>query len=149
VDIAEDIAEQIKKDAEAGMPYKELAKKYKLNIKDLSKVIKGEGLKVPPPLGKPTLTEEGLIEYTMALPAQAFWYFDVAKQSGFIKDGNMIFDQWVFECLHRRFTADYGVEIVIQPISTKKANIEAMIKEAVKKQVDEALGKVPEKKEGQ
>jgi len=136
--ITEEIVEQIKKDAEAGMPYPELAKKYKLNIKDLSKVIKGEQFKAPP-LGKATLTEEGLIEYTLMLPAQAFHYFDMAKQF-FIKDDNMIFDQWVFECIHRRFTADYGVEIVMQPITSKKATMEAMIKEAVDKAVDERLG---------
>jgi len=140
--ITEEIAEQIRKDAEAGMPYSELAKKYKLNIKDLSKIIKGEDK--TPPLGKPTLTEEGLIEYTMMLPVQAFHYFDMAKQF-FIKDPNMIFDQWVFECIHRRFASDYGVEIVIQPITSKKATMEAMIKEAVAKEVEERLGKVPQK----
>jgi len=41
--------EQIRKDAEAGMPYNELAKKYKLNIRDLAKVIKGEESQSPPP----------------------------------------------------------------------------------------------------
>jgi len=83
--ITEEIVEQIKKDAQAGMQYPELAKKYKLNIKDLSKIIKGEEFKMPPP-GKATLTEEGLIEYTLTLPAQAFDYFDMAKQPGLIKD---------------------------------------------------------------
>lgn len=38
--VTEELAEQIRKDAEAGMAYQELIKKYKINIKDLAKIIK-------------------------------------------------------------------------------------------------------------
>jgi hypothetical protein len=142
--VTEETAEQIKKDAQAGVGYQELAKKYKVSIKDLAKIIKGDE---PPPPGKPTLTAEGFIEYTIVLPAAAFDRFEMAKQFEFIKDGDMTFDQWVFECIDRRFTADYGVEIVIQPIATKRATIEEMVNQAVQKAMaaEKALVKVPEK----
>jgi hypothetical protein len=81
--VTEEIAEQIKKDADAGMPYKDLTKKYKLNVKDLAKIIKGEELTPP---GKPILTTEGFIDYTLTLPAEAFAHFNTAKQLGLIKD---------------------------------------------------------------
>jgi hypothetical protein len=129
--VTEEKAEQIKKDAQAGMGYQDLAKKYKVNIKDLARIIKGEELKGPPP-GKPTLIAEGLIDYTLTLPALAFAYFDMAKHSGLIKDGDMGFDEWVFECIDRRFAADYGIEIVMQPVASKKGSMHQMVKDAVK-----------------
>jgi hypothetical protein len=133
--VTEETAEQIKKDAQAGMGYQDLAKKYKVSIKDLAKIIKGEE---PPPPGKPTLTVGGLIEYTLTLPAQAFAYFEIAKQFKLIKDDDMGFDEWVFECLDRRFVADYGVEIVVQPIASKKGSMHQMVKDAVKEVLAEA-----------
>jgi hypothetical protein len=98
-----------------------------------------------PPAGKATLTEEGLIIYTLIVPVEAFAYFNMAKQFGLIKDGDMSFDEWVFECIDRRFATDYGIEIVLQPIASKKVTMEEMINEAVKKAMAEALGKGSEK----
>jgi Mor family transcriptional regulator len=45
--VTEELAEEIRKDAEAGMSCKELIKKYKVNIKDSAKIFKGEESKEP------------------------------------------------------------------------------------------------------
>lgn len=82
-------------------------------------------------MGKPVLTSDGMIDYTLSLPPVAFAMFDIAKSFGLVKDGNMDFDQWVYECIDRRFTADYNVEIVLQPVGKEKEDIGEMVKKAV------------------
>jgi len=37
-------------------------------------------------LGKPILTTDGLIEYTLFLPPEAFTFFNIAKNFGLLKD---------------------------------------------------------------
>jgi hypothetical protein len=78
----------------------------------------------------PVLTSEGMIEYTMNLPPLAFALCDMAKTFGLIKDKEMTFDEWVYECIERRFTCDYNLEIVLQPIAEKKG-LQAMIRKTV------------------
>jgi len=99
------------------------------------------------PKGKPALTSEGLIEYTLILPAAAFTLFDMVKSFGLVKDGDMTFDQWVYECIDRRFTADYNVEIVLQPIAAKRGDIKEMVKEAAREAAREAAKEILGEKE--
>lgn len=40
--LSKEIIKSIKKDYESGMGYKELAKKYRMSFRDLSKVLRGE-----------------------------------------------------------------------------------------------------------
>jgi hypothetical protein len=85
------------------------------------------------PKGKLVLTPEGMVDYTLSLPATAFALYDMAKSFGLIKDDEMGFDQWVYECIDRRFIADYKVEIVMQPVTAqRKESMREMIKEVVK-----------------
>lgn len=97
--------------------------------------------------GKPALTSEGLIEYTLTLPAAAFTLFDMAKSFGLVKDGEMTFDQWVYECIDRRFTADYNLQIVLQPVAAKRGDIKEMVKEVAREAAKEAVKEILGEKE--
>jgi hypothetical protein len=70
--------------------------------------------------GGPVITPDGRIEYTICLPPMAFGYFDIAKAAGFIKDPEVDFDQWVFDCIQSKFSCDYHVKLTLCPVSDKK-----------------------------
>jgi hypothetical protein len=84
-------------------------------------------------LGKPTLSSDGLIEYTLLLPPEAFSFFNVAKNFGLIKDPEMDFDHWVFECIDRRFIADYKMVVQLSPIGFKEDELEERIRSVIAK----------------
>lgn len=108
------------------------------DINTLAAARKAGLLEKEAPMGKPVLTSDGMIDYTLTLPPEAFAMFNMAKSFGFIKDGEMSFDQWVCECIDRRFTTDYNVEIVLQPVGgRKKEDTRETVKEAVKEALAE------------
>lgn len=95
---------------------------------------KGESFK-----GQPVLTSDGMIDYTLTLPPEALALFNMAKSFGLIKDDAIGFDEWVFECIDRRFSCDYGVEIVLQPIGAKR-DTKDIVREVVKEVLAEGKG---------
>lgn len=96
---------------------------------------------VAPP-GKPVLTPDGMVDYTLTLPPEAFTFFNMAKNFGLIKDDELTFDEWVYECIGRRFAADYGMEVVLQPLKGKRdKDMKATIREIVKEILAETEGK--------
>lgn len=61
------------------------------------------------------VTEEGLIRYTITLPADAFALFNIAKAFGMEPEGKS-FDEWDWECITARFEKDYKKQLILAPI---------------------------------
>jgi len=61
----------------------------------------------------PEASLDGIIRYTMTLPADAFAMFNMAKACGLEPDKEMPFDEWVFACIQKRYETDYKVQIVL------------------------------------
>ena len=84
----------------------------------------------PPPMGesegKPQGAEaevteveassEGIVRYTITLPADAFTLFNLAKFSGLEKDTEKPFEEFLWDCIVARFRYDYKMQLVLAPI---------------------------------
>lgn len=60
------------------------------------------------------ISEEG-ITFPITLPPVAFTLFDAAKAAK-LADENMDIDQWIFECIQKRFELDYNLRLMLVPI---------------------------------
>lgn len=65
---------------------------------------------------EPVVTPDGIFAYTIHLPADAFTLFNLAKFSGLEKDGDKPFDEWLWECVMKRFETDYKMQLVLAPV---------------------------------
>ena len=65
---------------------------------------------------EPAVTPDGIFAYTIHLPADAFTLFNLAKFSGLEKDSDKPFDEWLWDCVVKRFETDYKMELVLAPI---------------------------------
>ena len=55
---------------------------------------------------EPAMTPDGIFAYTIHLPADAFSLFNLAKSAGLEKDVEKPFDEWLWECVTKRFETD-------------------------------------------
>lgn len=62
----------------------------------------------------PEITD-GLIRYTVTLPADAFTLFNVARGYG-LEEKNKLFDEFLFDCVTKRFEKDYRMRLILAPI---------------------------------
>jgi len=60
------------------------------------------------------LSEEG-ITFPITLPPVSFTLFDAAKAAKLV-DEDMDIDQWIFECIQKRFELDYNLRLMLVPI---------------------------------
>lgn len=65
---------------------------------------------------EPTVSPDGIFAYTIHLPADAFTLFGLAKFSGLEKDSDKPFDEWLWDCVMKRFETDYKRQLVLAPI---------------------------------
>jgi len=63
-----------------------------------------------------TVSSEGIFRYTITLPADAFTLFNLAKACGLEKDSEMPFDEWLWDCIRKRYETDYKVQLVLAPL---------------------------------
>ena len=61
-------------------------------------------------------SSEGILRYTITLPADAFTLFNLAKACGLEKDSEMPFDEWLWDCIRKRYETDYKVHLVLAPL---------------------------------
>ncbi|GAI61240.1 unnamed protein product [marine sediment metagenome] len=64
----------------------------------------------------PQASSSGIFRYTITLPADAFTLFNLAKTCGLEKDGDKPFDEFVWDCIKKRFETDYQVRLVLAPV---------------------------------
>lgn len=69
---------------------------------------------------RPQVSSEGIFRYTINLPADAFALFNIAVAHGLEKDGNKVFDEWVWDCIRARFEHDYRMQLVLAPIGEEQ-----------------------------
>ena len=69
----------------------------------------------------PQASSEGIFRYTITLPADAFTLFNLAKACGLEKDGRKLFDEWVWDCIRKRYESDYKMQLVLAPVEEKHA----------------------------
>lgn len=67
----------------------------------------------------PKPSSEGVFRYAITLPADAFTLFNLAKACGLEKDGEKPFDEWVWDCIQKRFEKDYRVQLVLAPMEVE------------------------------
>ena len=77
------------------------------------------------PKGKGEKTElevssEGILTYTISLPADAFTLFNLAKFSGLEKDVDKPFDEWLWDCVTARFRYNYRRRLVLAPLAEEE-----------------------------
>ena len=65
---------------------------------------------------EPAVSPDGIFAYTIHLPADAFALFNLAKFSGLEKDSDKPFDEWIWDCVMKRFETDYRMQLVLAPI---------------------------------
>lgn len=65
---------------------------------------------------EPQVSSEGIFRYTISLPADAFTLFNLAKAVGLEKDLEKPFDEWVWDCITRRFVTDYKMQLILAPV---------------------------------
>jgi hypothetical protein len=78
---------------------------------------KGEKAEKPEELTKPQVSTEGIFRYTITLPADAFMLFNIAKAYGLETDSDKLFDEWVWDCIQKRFEKDYERRLVLAPVA--------------------------------
>jgi len=61
------------------------------------------------------ISSEGIFHYTIALPADAFTLFNIAKAYGMERE-DKLFDEFVWECITARFAKDYQKQLILAPI---------------------------------
>ena len=59
---------------------------------------------------------DGIFETKVTLPANAFTLFNLAKACGLEKEKDKTFDEWLWDCIRRRFATDYKMQLVMAPI---------------------------------
>jgi len=69
----------------------------------------------------PQASSEGIFRYTISLPADAFTLFNLAKVCGLEKDGKKLFDEWVWDCIRKRYESDYKMQLVLAPVEEEHA----------------------------
>lgn len=62
----------------------------------------------------PEITD-GLLRYTITLPADAFTLFNIAKGYG-LEKVDKLFDEWIFDCITMRFEKDYKMQLILAPL---------------------------------
>ena len=77
---------------------------------------KGKEKKGEEEITAPQVSTEGIFRYTISLPADAFVLFNIAKAYGLETDGDKLFDEWVWDCIQKRFEKDYGKRLVLAPV---------------------------------
>ena len=68
-----------------------------------------------PQLGS-VITPAGLFRYTLTLPPEAFVFYNLAMAWKLEKDAEKTFDEWVFDCIDKRYVKDYRMQLVLAPI---------------------------------
>ena len=59
---------------------------------------------------------EQVFRMNIVLPADAFVLFDLARAVD-LEDRDVSFDEWVWDCIRKRFEKDYCVELVLVPVA--------------------------------
>lgn len=96
----------------------------------------GEEQEKPTAKAGPSLTQKGWIEYTIELPPVAFYYFDVAKAHGFLKEGEEDLDHWILGCIQSRFIHEYGFVMALTPVSEdKEKDTEALMRQIAQEEI--------------
>jgi len=62
-------------------------------------------------------SSEGIVRYTITLPADAFTLFNIAKARG-LEDADKLFDEWLWDCATARFEKDYKMRLVLAPLES-------------------------------
>lgn len=73
------------------------------------------------PLTAPQVSSEGIFQYTVTLPADAWTLFHIAKTFGLETDGDKPFDEWLWDCIKARFKYDYKKQIILAPVEEEKS----------------------------
>lgn len=66
------------------------------------------------------VSSEGILTYSISLPADAFTLFNLAKFTGLEKDGQKLFDEWCWDCIVARFKYDYKRQLILAPIAEEE-----------------------------
>ena len=74
----------------------------------------GEAREKPREIRTPEITD-GVLRYTVTLPADAFTLFNIARGYGLEKD-DKLFDEFLFDCITKRFETDYKMQLILAPI---------------------------------
>ena len=69
---------------------------------------------------EPVISPDGIFAYTIHLPADAFTLFNLSKFSRLEKDVDKPFDEWIWDCVIKRFEKDYGMQLVLAPIKEEE-----------------------------
>lgn len=97
----------------------------------------GDGAETPS-AGAMVLSENGLV-MSIALPPVVLTLFDAAKAAKLVDEEREL-DSWLFECVQKRFQLDYGLQLMLVPI-TKEQEIKQAVKEGVKEALKEGQDK--------
>jgi hypothetical protein len=114
--LAEKLAEAVEKGLIEVKPPKVLAPKPEEKGEKGEPPEEPEKAKKPEELTKPQVSTEGIFRYTISLPADAFVLFNIAKAYGLETDGDKPFDEWVWDCIQKRFEKDYKRQLVLAPV---------------------------------
>lgn len=63
-----------------------------------------------------TVKTAGVFTYEITLPADAFTLFNLAKACGLEPNGEMLFDEWIWDCVRARFAKDYKKQLILAPL---------------------------------
>jgi len=62
------------------------------------------------------MTVPGIFSYEITLPADAFTYYNMARGIG-LEPADKDFDEWLWDCIRKRFETDYQLQILIAPLA--------------------------------
>ncbi len=65
------------------------------------------------------LSEEG-ITFQITLPPAVFTLFAAARAHGLVND-EVDFNQWLYECVEKRFQLDYKLQLMLVPVSEEES----------------------------
>lgn len=68
-----------------------------------------------PEITVPQPSSEGILRYTITLPADAFTLFNLAKVCDLEKDKEKLFDEWIWDCIRMRYKKDYRMRLILAP----------------------------------
>lgn len=63
---------------------------------------------------------DGVLTFNITLPADAFTFFNLAKACGLEKDADKPFDEFVWDCILKRFEKDYKVQLILAPLAAEE-----------------------------
>jgi len=65
-------------------------------------------------------SSDGIFSFNITLPADAFTFFNLAKSCGLEKDLDKPFDEFVWDCILKRFETDYKVQLILAPLAPEE-----------------------------